>query len=130
MFCRSLFVLLSFFFWQLCCLSFSDSDYPFGIKLFLLKIEHLSKSDKSFCDLSIGKKHKREKWFVYSFLLLQTYINISTTVCFYYSIYGWLFLFVDLTHVTYVHDSAIMIWSVCHNRYAVIFFIHDLSPGL
>jgi hypothetical protein len=34
-FSRSLFVLLSFFFWPLCCLSFSD--YPFGIfKLVLL----------------------------------------------------------------------------------------------
>jgi hypothetical protein len=38
-FCRSLFVLLSFFFWPLCCLSFFDlwtnSAYPFGIfKLF------------------------------------------------------------------------------------------------
>ena len=40
MFCRSLFVLLYFFFWSLCCLvlrRFIDSGYPFGIfKLFLL----------------------------------------------------------------------------------------------
>jgi hypothetical protein len=36
MFCRSLFVLFSFFFWQLRCLQFTDSDYPFGFfKLFL-----------------------------------------------------------------------------------------------
>ena len=41
MFCRSLFVLLYFFFWPLCCLFFfdiqcTDSDYPLGIsKLFL-----------------------------------------------------------------------------------------------
>jgi len=37
MFCRSLFVLLSFFFWPLCCLFFfTNYDYPFGIfKLFL-----------------------------------------------------------------------------------------------
>ena len=33
MFCRSLFVLLSFFYWPLCCLLllFTDSDCPFGI---------------------------------------------------------------------------------------------------
>ena len=34
MFCRSLFLLLSFFFWPFCCLSFfqlTDSDYSFGI---------------------------------------------------------------------------------------------------
>jgi hypothetical protein len=56
-FCRSLFVLLSFFFWPLCCLSFGhcvvwilaivlsgflrfkDSDYPFGIyKHFLTRV--------------------------------------------------------------------------------------------
>jgi hypothetical protein len=46
MFCRSLFVLLYFFFWPLCCLfaillyvrlRSTDSDYPFGIfKLFLV----------------------------------------------------------------------------------------------
>ena len=30
MFCRSLFILLYCFIWQLCCL-FTDSDYPFGI---------------------------------------------------------------------------------------------------
>ena len=36
MFCRSLFVLLSFFFWPLCCLWCTKSDYHFGIfKLFL-----------------------------------------------------------------------------------------------
>ena len=38
MFCRSLFVLMSFIFWPLCCLllRFIDSDYPFGtFKLFL-----------------------------------------------------------------------------------------------
>ena len=38
MYCRSLFVLLPFFFWPLCCLSslLTDSYYPFGIfKLFL-----------------------------------------------------------------------------------------------
>ena len=38
MFCRSLFVLLYFFFWPLCCpvlLRYTDSDCPFGIfKLF------------------------------------------------------------------------------------------------
>ena len=35
LFCRSLFVLLYFFFWPLCCLFFYDSDYHFGIfKLF------------------------------------------------------------------------------------------------
>ena len=37
MFCRSLFVQMSFFFWPLCCLllRFTDSDYPLGIfKLF------------------------------------------------------------------------------------------------
>ena len=33
MFCRTLFVLLSFLCWVLCCLSldFTDSDYPFDI---------------------------------------------------------------------------------------------------
>ena len=41
MLCRSLFVLLSFFFLPMCCLSFfdryTDSDYPFGIfKLFFV----------------------------------------------------------------------------------------------
>ena len=39
MFCRSLFVLLYFFLWPLCCLvllRYTDFDYPFGIlKLFL-----------------------------------------------------------------------------------------------
>jgi len=36
MFCRSLFVILSFFFCPLCSSSCTDSDYPFGIfKLFL-----------------------------------------------------------------------------------------------
>ena len=36
MFCRSLFVLLSLFFWPLCCLWCTESDYHFGIfKLFL-----------------------------------------------------------------------------------------------
>ena len=33
MFCGSWFVLLSFFFWPLCCLSFFDFDQPFGILL-------------------------------------------------------------------------------------------------
>ena len=39
-FCRSLFVILYFLFWPLCCLFFfdTDSDYSFGIfKLFLIK---------------------------------------------------------------------------------------------
>ena len=38
-FCKSLFVLLSFFFWPLWCLSlrFTDSDYPFGIFKLVLK---------------------------------------------------------------------------------------------
>jgi len=40
MFCRSLFVLLYFFFWPLCCLFFNIwIDYPFGIfKLFFIQI--------------------------------------------------------------------------------------------
>jgi hypothetical protein len=51
MLCRSMFVLLSFFFWPLCFLSFFDlrikkTYYPFGIfKLFLhLKDEHKRQS--------------------------------------------------------------------------------------
>ena len=45
MFCRSLFVLLYFFFWPLCCLFFDIRILiaPFGIfKLFLIKIFYLS----------------------------------------------------------------------------------------
>ena len=41
MFCRSLFVLMSFIFWSLCCLvllRFTDSDYPFGIFKFFLSV--------------------------------------------------------------------------------------------
>ena len=41
MFCRSLFVLLSFFFLLLCCvLPFTNSNYPFGI--FKLKVSSCS----------------------------------------------------------------------------------------
>ena len=45
MFCRSLFVLLYFFFWPLCSvfLRYTDSDYPFGIfKLFLKDVNILA----------------------------------------------------------------------------------------
>ena len=59
-FCRSLFVLLSFFFWSLCCLSFDirllitplvSSDYPFGIfwwPLWYLLMTPLVSSDDPF----------------------------------------------------------------------------------
>ena len=46
MFCWSLFVLLYFFLWPLCCLLFFDYNYPFGtFKLFLLKKKHVVRTN-------------------------------------------------------------------------------------
>jgi hypothetical protein len=55
MFCRSLFVLLYFFFWPLCW--FTDSDYPFGIFiLFLTFTEYLYYKWSQTC--SVFYNHK------------------------------------------------------------------------
>jgi hypothetical protein len=52
MFCRSLFVLLAFFLWSMCCLSICGFDYFFGIfKLFLEQIQNCSCEKYNFINI-------------------------------------------------------------------------------
>jgi hypothetical protein len=61
-FCRSLLVLFSFFFWPLCCpipLRYTDSDYPYGIfKLFFKR----SKQKSYIQQQSEESKRKVKLW--------------------------------------------------------------------
>jgi hypothetical protein len=71
-FCRSLFVLLSFFFWPL-CLQFTDSDYPFGIFKLFLHIHRITTVLKFETVIITSIAARPEKWTVLFLTIIQSW---------------------------------------------------------